>query len=75
MAEFIVMLNESMPESERFIMERLDDDDTHMYYVLPHAAAMIGREIAELSKRNFSNLRPTRRQRKIAAVKSNFQDA
>lgn len=70
MAEFIVMLNESMPESERFIMERLDDDDTHMY-VLPHAAAMI----AELSKRNFSNLRPTRRQRKVAAVKSNFQDA
>ena len=74
MAEFIVMLNESMPESERFIMERLDDDDTHMH-VLPHAAAMIRREIAELSKRNFSNLRPTRRQRKIAAVKSNFQDA
>ena len=74
MAEFIVMLNESMPESERFIMERLDDEDTHMY-VLPHAAAMIRREIAELSKRNFSSLRPTRRQRKIAAVKSNFQDA
>jgi TFIIH basal transcription factor complex TTD-A subunit len=37
MAEFIVTLNESMPESERFILYRLDD--THMY-VLPHAAAM-----------------------------------
>ena len=73
MAEFIVMLNESMPESERFIMERLDDEDTHMY-VLPHAAAMIRREIAELSKRNFSNL-TTRQQRKIDTVKSNFQDA
>jgi len=71
MAEFVVTLNESMPESERFILYRLDD--THMY-VLPHAAAMIRREIAEFSKRNCSNLRP-KRQSKIATVKSNFQDA
>ncbi|EES17557.2 hypothetical protein SORBI_3009G008701, partial [Sorghum bicolor] len=71
MAEFVAMLNESMPESERFILYRLDD--THMY-VLPQAAAMIRREITEFSKRNFNNNLRTRQQRKIT-VKSNLKEA
>ncbi|OEL18473.1 hypothetical protein BAE44_0020509 [Dichanthelium oligosanthes] len=49
MAQFILDLNASMPESERFIVRMLDP--THMY-VLPYVEQMIKSKVEEFRKHN-----------------------
>jgi TFIIH basal transcription factor complex TTD-A subunit len=49
MAQFIVNLNESMPNAHKFIVYMLDD--THIY-VQPHVGEMLTRRLQEFRDQN-----------------------
>jgi TFIIH basal transcription factor complex TTD-A subunit len=49
MAQFIVSINDSMPNASKFIVYMLDD--THIY-VQPHVADMLNKRINEFRDQN-----------------------